>query len=97
MSMQLISEKLLEQEIKRIEEEGVNEQNELLYFLCRKELAVIEKLKINKIDMRGEIEETKERIERQALYFMDAGEFEAMEEKARKYDLICKITENKAE
>lgn len=95
MSMQLFSEKLLEREIKRLEEQGRPEEQEIIYYLCKKELAVISKLKINKIDMRGEIEEMKERIENQALYFMDAGEFEAMEEKARKYDLICKITENK--
>lgn len=91
MSMQLISEKLLEREIKRLEEAGRPEDCELLYYQCKKELAVIKKLKINKIDMRGEIEKTQERIEKQALYFMDIGEFEEMEEKARKYDEICKI------
>lgn len=91
MSMQLISEKLLEIEIKRLEEAGRAEDNELLYYQCKKELAVIKNLKINKIDMRGEIEECNQRIENQAIYFMDAGEFEEMEEKARKYDLICNI------
>lgn len=91
MSMQLISEKLLEREIKRLEESGRPEDCEMLYYQCKKELAVIKKLKINKIDMRGEIEETQGRIEKQALYFMDIGEFEDMEEKSRKYDEICKL------
>lgn len=63
-----------------------------LYIIyAKKELAVIEKLKINKIDMRGEIEETVKRIENQAIYFMDSKEFELMEEKARKYDEICRF------
>lgn len=91
MSMQLISEELLKQNISQIEKEGINEQNKFLYNICKKELTVIQKLKINKIDMCGEIREVQKRIEKQALYFMDAKEFEEMEEKARKYDEICKI------
>lgn len=91
MSMQLISEKLLEREIKHLEEQGRPEESEILYHQCKKELAVIEKLKINKIDMRCEIEEFKERIEKQAVYFMDAKEFEEMKEKAGKYDKICNL------
>lgn len=91
MSMQLISEKLLEREIKKIEESGRPEDEEIIYHLCKKELAVIEKLKINKIDMRGEIKETVERIENQAIYFMNPKEFETMEEKARKYDEVFKV------
>lgn len=92
--MQLISEKLLEREIKRLEEAGRPEDQEIIYHLCKKELSVIQKLKVNKIDMRGEIEEVQERIEKQGLYFMDAREFEEMKDKARKYDEICKIINN---
>lgn len=91
MSMRLISGKLLEREIKRLEDAGRPEEIEILYYQCKKGLAVIEKLKINKIDMRGEIEEVQKRIENQALYFMGENEFSEMEEKARKYDEICKI------
>lgn len=91
MSMQFISEKLLEREIKRIEDAGRPEKSEILYYQCKKELAVIEKLKINKIDMRGEIEEVNQRIADNAIYFMNPQEFEIMEEKARKYDVIAKL------
>lgn len=91
MSMQLISEKLLEIEIKRLEDAGRPEESEILYHQCKKELAVIEKLKINKIDMRGEIEEVNQKIASQAIYFMKPLEFEVMEEKARKYDAIAGI------
>ena len=91
MSMQLISEKLLEREIKRLEDSDRPEESGLLYYQCKKELAVIEKLKINKIDMRGEIEEVNQKIASQAIYFMEQQEFETMEEKARKYDIIAGI------
>ena len=91
MSMQLMSEKLLKREIKSLEEQGINEQNKLLYSLCKKELAVINKLKINKIDLRGEEEELNERLERQGLYFMEPSEFAGMKIKAEKYDRICKL------
>lgn len=92
MSMQLVSEKLLEREIKRLEDAGIPEDEKIIYYLCKKELAVIEKLKINKIDMRGEIEEAVKRIENQAVYFMNPQEFDEMEEKARRYDGICELT-----
>lgn len=91
MSMQLISEKLLKSEIQRLEDAVKSENEEILYYLCKKELAVIEKLKINKIDMRGEIEETVKRIENQGIYFMNPQEFKEMEQKARKYDEIYKF------
>lgn len=89
--IQLISEKLLEREIKRLEDSGRPEDSEILYYQCKKELAVIEKLKINKIDMRGEIEEVNQRIINQAIYFMEPNEFDAMEKKARKYDIISSL------
>ena len=56
----------MEREIKRLEDSGRPEESELLYYQCKKELAVIEKLKINKIDMRGEIEEVNQKIANQA-------------------------------
>lgn len=94
MSMRLISEKLLEREIKRIEKQRIPEECSFFYRQCKKELAVIEKLKINKIDMRGETKEVQKRIENQSLYFMGKKEFEEMEEKAKKYDEICKLVKN---
>lgn len=94
MAMQLISEKLLEREIKRLEDAGRPEDEEVVYHLCKKELAVIEKLKINHIDMRGEIEEFNQMIANQEIYFMEQQEFENMEKKAIKYDIISEIIKN---
>lgn len=95
MSMQFISEHLLEETIRQLEEESNLKSNKLLYNLCKKELAVIQKLKINGIDMTGTTNEFNERIEKQAIYFMQPQEFEAMEEKARKYDEICRLINSK--
>lgn len=92
MSMQLVSELLLEREIKRYEESPeLMHENKLFYYLCKKELAVIEKLKINQIDMRGEIKESNQRIESQSIYFMNPQEFEEMKSKSKMYDIIAKL------
>lgn len=89
MFAQLIAEKLLEREIKQIEKEGTMEANQLLYSLCKKELLIIRKIKLT--DTTGTIDEFNERIEKQAIYFMQPQEFGQMEEKARKYDEICRF------
>lgn len=92
MSMQLMSELLLKREIERYEESPeLMQENKLFYYLCKKELAVIKKLEINQIDMRGEIEEFNQSLSNQSIYFMDSQEFEEMKEKARKYDIISKV------
>lgn len=92
MSMQLVSEILLKQEIKRYEESPeLMQENTLFYNLCKKELVVIENLKINQIDMRGEVYEFNQRLSNQSIFFMDSQEFEEMKEKARKYDIISKV------
>ncbi len=92
MSMQLMSELLLKREIERYEESlELMQENKLFYYLCKKELSVIKKLKIDRIDMRGEIGKSNQRIESQSIYFMDSQEFEEMKEKARKYDAISRV------
>lgn len=95
MKMQFMSEILLKREIERLEGAGRPADCEILYYWCKKELSVIEKLKINKIDMRGEIEEVNHRIMNQEIYFMDPKEFSSMEEKAKKYDIIDGIINSK--
>lgn len=94
MSMKLMSEILLEREIKRLEDDGIPEDSDILYYLYKKELEVIKKLKISKIDMRGEVDEFNHRIDNQEIYFMDPGEFEAMRMKAKGYDIIAGFIKN---
>ena len=52
--MQFISERLLEDQINRTPK---NEQDEFFISMCKRELAVIQKLKVENIDLTGSVED----------------------------------------
>lgn len=90
--MQLVSEKLLESRIKELaEKKDLSDSEELLLNLCRKELSVISKLKIEGIDMTGTLQEVDERIESQSIYFMKKEEFDQIKEKAARFDALKRL------
>lgn len=90
--MQLVSEKLLESRIKELaEKKDLSNSEELLLNLCRKELSVISKLKIEGIDMTGTVQEADERIESQSIYFMKKEEFDQIKEKADRFDAFKRL------
>lgn len=90
--MQLVSEKLLELRIKELTEKtDLSNSEELLLNLCRKELSVISKLKIEGIDMTGTVQEVEERIESQSIYFMKREEFEQIKEKADRFEALKRL------
>lgn len=90
--MQLVSEKLLEAEIRELTEKTVlSNPEELMLNLCRKELSVISKLKIEGIDMTGTVQEVDERIESQSIYFMKKVDFDQMKEKADRFDALKRL------
>ena len=90
--MQLVSEKLLESEIKELaDKKNLSNSEELLLNLCRKELSVICKLKIEGIDMTGTVQEVDERIESQSIYFMKKEEFDQIKEKAARFDAFKRL------
>lgn len=90
--MQLVSEKLLEQKINELaEKKHISNSEELLLNLCRKELSVISKLKIEGIDMTGTVQEVDERIESQSIYFMKKEEFDQIKEKAARFDALKRL------
>lgn len=92
MAAQLLSELLLQNEIDKYEKlDEMSEQEKLLYTICKKELAVIARLKINGIDLRGEVREVKENLEHQSLYFIEPEKFQIMKEKSRRYDEMFNI------
>ena len=96
MSMELISEKLLESEIKRYRNNPeLIKDNEFFFLMCKKELAVMKKLKISGIDMTGNIEDVECRLDKYNVYFIEPNEFDKMEEKARRFDEISKIIQIK--
>ena len=90
--MQLVSEKLLEAELRELtEKEDLSNSEELMLFLCQKELSVISKLKIEGIDMTGTVQEVDERIESQSIYFMKKVDFDQMKEKADRFDALKRL------
>lgn len=90
--IQLISEKLLEVKIKELtEKEDLSNPEELMLLLCQKELSVINKLKIEGIDMTGTFQEVDARIESQSIYFMKKEDFDQMKEKADRFDALKRL------
>lgn len=94
MSMRLVSEFLLKNEINRYKNKDKLEPHEkMLCSICEKELAVLEKLKIDYIDLRGETEEVINRLNDEAVYIMHPDEFMEMLSAVDKYNKIKKILE----
>ena len=90
--MQLVSEKLLELRIKELTEKtDLSNSEELLLNLCRKELSVISKLKIEGIDMTGTVQEVDERIESQSIYFIKKEDFDQIKEKADRFEALKRL------
>lgn len=90
--IQLISEKLLESRIKELaERKDLSNPEELMFFLCQKELSVINKLKIEGIDMTGTVQEVDERIKNQSIYFMKKEDFDQMKENADRFDALKRL------
>lgn len=86
--MQFISERLLEDQIKRIPKD---EQDEFFISMCKKEFAVIQKLKVEGIDLTGSVEDVIKRIDQNSIYFMNHEEYMEMLNKSIKYDAIERI------
>ncbi len=90
--IQLISEKLLEAKIKELTgKTDLSNPEELILYLCQKEFSVINKLKIEGIDMTGTVQEVDERIESQSIYFMKKEKYDQMKEKADRFDTLKRL------
>lgn len=86
--MQFISEKLLLNEINR---KPKDEQDKFFISMCKRELAVLQRLKVEKIDLTGSIEDVEKRIGENHIYFMDVTQYDEMWRKAQNYDAIKSI------
>ena len=93
MSMLLISEKLLQDELDK-KHKSLNNQQDFYYSMIEKELYLIKRLNIEMCDMRGEIEEVVDRLEHSEIAICSCGEIEdmrkAMQFKYEVMDLINK-------
>ena len=77
MSMLLISEKLLQDELDK-KPKSLNDQQDFYYSMIEKELYLIKRLNIEMCDMRGEIEEVADRLEHSEIAICSCGEIEDM-------------------
>lgn len=77
MSMFLLSEKLLESELKN-KPEILDAQQEFYYSLVEKELYVIQRLNIEMCDMRGEEKEVADRLKNSEIAICTHDELEEM-------------------
>ena len=88
MNLRLASENLLQKEIEKFENDSkLMEENRMFYQMCKRELVVMRKLKVD-VNMTGTIEELEERIGGQHIYFMKPEEYEEMKKKSKAYDKI---------
>lgn len=98
MHQQLMSEWLLEEKITELQNKAnLTPQDKIRLSLCQKEIEIIKKLKIFGVDMTGTCQEAVDRMKHQEILFINEKEFEQIIEKARKYDLIFEIANNKGD
>ena len=77
MSMFLLSEKLLEKELKE-KPETLDAQQDFYYSMVEKELYVIQRLNIEMCDMHGEEKEVADRLSRSEILICSPEEAECM-------------------
>ena len=68
-----------------------DEMDECIKLQYEKELLVLERLKIEGIDLCGDIDIVRERLGNNSIYFCDKQKYNEMEQKAELYDEIRKI------
>ena len=91
--MQWMSERLLSYEIKELScKDNLDENEKFLLLQCQKELEILNVLKIEDIDLRGNIETVRQRLKGNSIYFINKSEFELMKQKASLFDAIKKLT-----
>ena len=79
MSMLLVSEKLLQEELNK-KPENPNDQQDFYYSMVEKELYLVKRLNIELCNMRGEVKEVADRLEHNEILICPQGELEHMRE-----------------
>lgn len=75
MSMLLISEKFLQEELNK-KPENPTDQQDFYYSMIEKELYLLKRLNIEMCDMRGEIEEVADRLEHNKIVICSSKELD---------------------
>ena len=78
--MLIITEKILRNELRNKPQDLLSGSQEFYYMQLEKELSVLEKLDITLCDMRGEVDEVKERLDSSEILFCPKGEVARIKE-----------------
>lgn len=90
--MQWATERLLLSKIDEInQKEDKDELDDILLSQCQRELEVLQRLKVEVIDMTGNLEMVKTRLQDNSIYFMKKEEYDSIFQKAILFDEIKKI------
>lgn len=93
--MQWMTEHLLKCEIDKLSsKEGLDERECFLLMQCQKELEVLKRLKIEGIDTRGNVEDVKERLRGNSIYFINKAEYDSMYQKSVLFDAVKNIVDS---
>ena len=92
--MKWLTEHLLKTEIRKLtSKRNLDEHENICLMQYQKELKILERLKIEGIDMRGNIEDLEIRLKDNSIYFMSKNEFNDMYQKSVLFDAIKKIVD----
>lgn len=90
--MKWFTEHLLKTEIRKLtSKRNLDEHENICLIQYQKELKILERLKIEGIDMRGSVEDLEERLKENSIYFMEKKEYSEMYQKSVLFDAIKKI------
>lgn len=88
MAMFLMTEKLLEEELKK-KPENLDDQQVFYYSMIEKELYLMKRLNIEKCDMRGEEKAIADRLEHSVVTIMPPEELEEMRNSVKfRYEIM---------
>lgn len=92
--MKWFTEHLLKTEIRKLtSKRNLDEHENICLMQYQKELKILERLKIEGIDMRGSVEDLEIRLKNNSIYFIDKKEYENMCQKEVLFDAIKKIVD----
>ena len=90
--MQWIAEHLLLSKIDEIKQKKNRDELDMVLLVqCQRELEIMQRLKIEGIDLRGSLEMVKTRLQDSSIYFMKKEEYNSIFRKATLFDEIKKI------
>ena len=93
--MRLMSTYLIESEIERIKsKKEIKSEEKIRLSVLEKEIEVLRFLDINGIDLRGTVEDFRERLKNSEIFIIQKNEFNVMKKKSEIYERIKSVIFN---